>query len=70
MGVPFDTVYQEGAHRLRTKDPGGAQVLGLAPAQGGFAELVFPERGAYPVVDHTMRRAEAGAHGLFEVTGR
>ncbi|MGV9325094.1 multicopper oxidase domain-containing protein [Streptosporangium sandarakinum] len=70
VGVPFDTVYQEGAYRLRAEDPGGAQVLGLAPAQGGFAELVFPERGTYPVVDHTMRQAEAGAHGLFQVTGR
>ncbi|MET8388306.1 multicopper oxidase domain-containing protein [Streptosporangium canum] len=70
VGAPFDTVYQEGAYRLRAQDPGGAQVLDLAPAQGGFAELVFPERGTYPVVDHTMRQAEAGAHGLFKVTGQ
>ncbi|MEV4186867.1 nitrite reductase, partial [Streptosporangium canum] len=70
VGAPFDTVYQEGAYRLRARDPGGAQVLDLAPAQGGFAELVFPERGTYPVVDHTMRQAEAGAHGLFKVTGQ
>ncbi|MGW7484336.1 multicopper oxidase domain-containing protein [Nonomuraea muscovyensis] len=68
VGAPFDTVYQEGAYRLRTQDPGGAQVLDLAPAQGGFAELVFPEPGTYPVVDHTMRQAEAGAHGLFKVS--
>jgi nitrite reductase (NO-forming) len=68
VGAPFDTVYQEGAYRLRTQDPGGAQVLGLAPPQGGFAELVFPEPGTYPVVDHTMRQAEAGAHGLFKVS--
>ncbi|MEV4399789.1 multicopper oxidase domain-containing protein [Nonomuraea sp. NPDC049607] len=45
----------------------GAQALDLAPAQGGFAELVFPEAGTYPIVDHTMRQAEAGAHGLFKV---
>ncbi|MFC4062635.1 multicopper oxidase domain-containing protein [Planomonospora corallina] len=68
VGAPFDTVYKEGSYRLRSGDAGGAQVLDLAPAQGGFAELVFPEPGTYPVVDHTMRHAEAGAHGLFTVT--
>ncbi|TMR90703.1 nitrite reductase [Nonomuraea basaltis] len=68
VGAPFDTVYKEGAYQLRAQDPGGAQVLDLAPAQGGFAELVFPEPGTYPVVDHTMRQAEAGAHGLFKVS--
>ncbi|MEU6790326.1 multicopper oxidase domain-containing protein [Nonomuraea wenchangensis] len=68
VGAPFDTVYKEGAYVLRSGDPGGAQTLDLAPAQGGFAELVFPEPGRYPVVDHTMRQAEAGAHGLFEVS--
>ncbi|MFG1947155.1 multicopper oxidase domain-containing protein [Nonomuraea sp. NPDC048826] len=70
VGAPFDTVYKEGAYRLRAADAGGAQVLDLAPAQGGFAELVFPEPGTYPVVDHTMRQAEGGAHGLFEVGAR
>ncbi len=70
VGAPFDTVYAEGAYRLRAGDPGGAQVLDLAPAQGGFAELVFPEAGTYPVVDHTMRQAEGGAHGLFRVGAR
>ncbi|MGP3915994.1 multicopper oxidase domain-containing protein [Nonomuraea sp. 10N515B] len=68
VGAPFDTVYKEGAYLLRADDPGGAQVLDLAPAQGGFAELAFPEPGTYPVVDHTMRRAEAGAHGQFKVS--
>lgn len=68
VGAPFDTVYKEGAYRLRKDDAGGAQALDLAPSQGGFAELVFREPGTYPVVDHTMRHAEAGAHGLFRVT--
>ncbi|WP_260477660.1 multicopper oxidase domain-containing protein [Nonomuraea sp. WAC 01424] len=70
VGAPFDTVYKEGAYRLRTRDAGGAQALDLAPAQGGFAELVFPEAGTYPIVDHTMRQAEAGAHGVFKVGAR
>ncbi|MEV0590745.1 multicopper oxidase domain-containing protein [Nonomuraea cavernae] len=68
VGAPFDTVYKEGAYLLREGDPGGAQVLDLAPAQGGFAELVFPETGHYPFVDHHMRRAETGASGIFEVS--
>ncbi|SDQ79729.1 multicopper oxidase domain-containing protein [Thermostaphylospora chromogena] len=70
VGAPFDTVYKEGAYTLRREEPGGAQVLDLAPAQGGFAELVFPEAGHYPLVDHDMHRAEAGAHGMFEVSAR
>ena len=53
---------------MRESDPGGVQVLDLA--QGGFAELVFPEPGMSPVVDHTMRQAEGGAHGLFRVGAR
>ncbi|SEL87095.1 multicopper oxidase domain-containing protein [Nonomuraea pusilla] len=82
VGGQFDTVYKEGAYLLRRghpgggkdgsgggKDgPGGSQVLDLAPAQGGFVELVFPEAGHYPFVDHAMPRAEAGAHGVFEVS--
>ncbi|MFP8939989.1 multicopper oxidase domain-containing protein [Streptomyces fenghuangensis] len=67
VGAVFDSVYREGVHRLRPEDPGGSQVLGLAPAQGGFVEAVFPEAGRYPFVDHDMRRAEAGAHGVVEV---
>ncbi len=67
VGVPYDTVYKEGAYMLRKGDPGGAQALDLAPAQGGFVELRFPEPGTYPIVDHDMRHAEAGAHGVFRV---
>ncbi|RFU42414.1 nitrite reductase [Actinomadura logoneensis] len=69
VGTVFDTVYKEGAYLLRPDQPGGAQALDLAPAQGGFVETVFPEAGHYAFVDHDMRRAEAGAHGMVEVTG-
>jgi nitrite reductase (NO-forming) len=68
VGAPFDTVYKEGAYLLRPGDHGGAQVLDLAPAQGGFAETVFPEPGHYPFVDHDMSHGESGAHGIVEVT--
>ena len=67
VGGQFDTTYSEGVRLLR-RGPGGAQSLGLQPAQGGFVELSFPEPGDYPFVSHVMIDAERGAHGLFRVT--
>ena len=67
VGGQFDTVYAEGASLLRRGD-GGSQALALAPAQGGFVELTFPEAGRYPFVSHVMVDAERGAHGLVDVT--
>jgi len=73
VGGQFDTVYREGTYDLRAQPgqrdhPGGAQVLGLTPAQGGFVELTFPEAGHYPFVTHAMIDAERGAHGFVHVT--
>lgn len=69
VGGQFDTVYREGAWLLRPADgSGGAQVLDLGPAQGGFVELSFTEPGHYPFVDHDMRHGENGAHGLITVS--
>jgi nitrite reductase (NO-forming) len=70
VGAQFDTVYAEGRYQLRPADPGGAQVLALGPAAGGFVETVFPEPGHYPFVSHAMVDAERGARGIVEVTGR
>ncbi len=75
VGGQFDTVYAEGRYLLRAAPggpdaPGGSQVLALAPAQGGFVELTFPEAGHYPLVSHLMVDAERGAHGIVEVTAR
>jgi nitrite reductase (NO-forming) len=73
VGGQFDTVYSEGAYLLRPGDggsqAGGSQSLALAPAQGGFVELTFPEAGHYPFVSHVMVDAERGAYGTFEVSG-
>lgn len=69
VGGQFDTVWSEGAYLLR-RGQGGSQSLALAPSQGGFVELEFPEPGRYPFVSHVMVDAERGAHGIFEVTGR
>ncbi|MFD8307762.1 multicopper oxidase domain-containing protein, partial [Streptomyces sp. NPDC059690] len=69
VGGQFDTVFREGAYDLRRGGPqsGGAQVLDLAPASGGFVELSFPQAGDYPFVTHIMSDAERGAHGVFRV---
>jgi nitrite reductase (NO-forming) len=66
VGGQFDTVYAEGSYLLRPGE-GGSQALALAPAQGGFVELSFPEAGHYPFVTHAMVDAERGAHGIVEV---
>ncbi|MGO3325757.1 multicopper oxidase domain-containing protein [Gordonia sp. (in: high G+C Gram-positive bacteria)] len=69
VGGQFDTVFKEGAYLLRpgNAESGGSQVLDLAPAQGGFVELTFPEAGRYPFVTHAMADAEKGAHGIVVV---
>ncbi|HSO69003.1 MAG TPA: multicopper oxidase domain-containing protein [Arachnia sp.] len=74
VGGQFDTVYREGGYLLKDGvdafggTGGGAQALALAPAEGGFVELEFPEPGRYPVVSHVMVDAERGAHGIVEVS--
>lgn len=73
VGGQFDTVYKEGAYLLKNgvdafgDKSGGSQTLDLAPSQGGFVELTFPEAGHYPFVSHVMTDAEKGAHGIFGV---
>ncbi|TQL04276.1 multicopper oxidase domain-containing protein [Cellulomonas sp. SLBN-39] len=71
VGAQFDTVYREGDWTLRdggSTGTGGAQVLALGAAEGGFVELTFPEAGTYPFVTHVMGDAERGALGRFLVT--
>lgn len=69
IGGQFDTVWAEGAYLLNRSATTGSQALALAPAQGGFVELQFPEAGHYPFVSHYMIDAERGAHGIFDVSG-
>lgn len=68
VGAQFDTVWAEGGYLLRPGHHGGSQALALAPSQGGFVELTFPEPGTYPFLSHVMVDAERGAHGAFSVT--
>ncbi|WP_156982019.1 multicopper oxidase domain-containing protein [Boudabousia tangfeifanii] len=74
VGGQFDTVYAEGAWRLKDgKDAfghegNGSQVLPLAPAEGGFVEMTFPQPGHYTFVTHAMAHAEKGEKGQIVVT--
>ncbi|MDO4259476.1 MAG: multicopper oxidase domain-containing protein [Actinomycetaceae bacterium] len=66
VGTQFDTVWNEGDFTLRKGGPsgkGGAQVLPLLAAQGGFVEFTLVEPGTYTFVNHRMSMAEAGAMG-------
>ncbi|TFC06504.1 copper oxidase [Cryobacterium adonitolivorans] len=70
VGGQFSTVFKEGDYSLKdggSTGTGGAQVLDLAAAQGGFVELSFSQAGHYPFVSHTMSDAEKGARGVIEV---
>jgi nitrite reductase (NO-forming) len=70
VGGQFSTVWSEGRYLLDGSDSSaGSQALALAPAQGGFVELTFPQAGSYPFVSHYMVDAERGAHGVFKVAG-
>ncbi|GAB3030065.1 multicopper oxidase [Nocardioides flavus (ex Wang et al. 2016)] len=74
VGGQFDTVWSEGAWQLGGRSgpsrTGGAQVLPLLPAQGGFVEMVLDEPGDYPFVSHVMVDAERGARGVLRVRER
>lgn len=67
VGTVFDTVYKEGTYLLQPDDRrGGSQVLDLQPAQGGFVEMSFAEKGLYPIVTHKFANPGKGALGLFQ----
>lgn len=67
IGTIFDTVYKEGAYRLRPDGgSGGSQALDLQPAQGGFVEFTFDEPGLYPFVTHKFANPGKGALGMFQ----
>ncbi|WP_124053929.1 multicopper oxidase domain-containing protein [Arcanobacterium ihumii] len=81
VGGQFDTTWTEGTYLIRkgvgafdkatlgatAPNTGGAQVLPLLAAQGGFAELSFAEPGHYTAVNHVMSLAERGARAVIHV---
>ncbi len=67
VGTIFDTTFKEGTYLLQPDvRNGGAQVLDLQPAQGGFVEFSFAEAGLYPIVTHKFANVGKGALGLFQ----
>jgi nitrite reductase (NO-forming) len=63
----YATQYKEGRYLLQPgPDQGGAGVLDLQPAQGGFVEFSFDEPGLYPIVTHKFANVAKGALGLFQ----
>jgi nitrite reductase (NO-forming) len=67
IGTIFDTVYKEGHYELRPDaQHGGSQALDLQPAQGGFVEFSFAERGHYPFLTHKLATGSQGALGAFQ----
>lgn len=69
VGTIFDTVWKEGAYRLRpgNAERGGSQTLDLQPTQGGFVEFTLPDAGTYPFLTHKMMNMSRGALGIFQV---
>lgn len=69
VGTIFDTVWKDGAYRVRkgNAEKGGAQVLDLQPTQGGFVEFTLPDAGTYPFLGHKMKNMAVGGVGVFQV---
>ena len=65
IGAIFAAVYPDGdaGHALT-----GVSTYPIAPGQGVVFDLIFPEPGRYPIVDHSMRNMGLGASGLIDVT--
>lgn len=65
IGAICAAVYPDGdaAHALT-----GVSTYPIAPGQGVVFDLIFPEPGKYPFVDHSMRNMGLGAAGLIEVS--
>lgn len=81
VGTQFDTVWTEGTYLLRNgvgrgepqrqevlPSSGGAQVMPLLAAQGGFVEFTPLEAGTYTFVNHIMSLAEKGQRGKIVVS--
>ena len=65
IGAIFASVYTDGdaAHALT-----GVSTYSVAPGQGVIFDLVIPQPGQYPFVDHSMRNMMIGAAGVLDVT--
>jgi nitrite reductase (NO-forming) len=67
IGTVFDTVRKEGVLLSRNNlGNWGSQAMDLAPAQGGYVELVPAEDGMYPIVTHAFNFVSRGALGMLQ----
>jgi nitrite reductase (NO-forming) len=66
IGAIFDKVYPDGdpAHALS-----GVSTYTVGPGAGAIFDLVLPEAGEYPFVDHDMAHASKGAIGVLDARG-
>ncbi|MCD6681321.1 MAG: multicopper oxidase domain-containing protein [Burkholderiaceae bacterium] len=64
IGAMLDTVYPDGdpAHALT-----GVSSYSVGPGAGAIFDLVIPEAGHYPFVDHSFAHLMIGAQGVLEV---
>jgi nitrite reductase (NO-forming) len=64
IGAIFSAVYPDGdpEHALS-----GVSVYPVAPGQGVIFDLIIPQSGRYPFVDHSMRDMQIGAVGTLNV---
>lgn len=66
IGAIFDKVYTD-ADTARAQS--GVSTYSVGPGAGAIFDLVIPEPGKYPFVDHDMAHASLGAIGVLEVRG-
>jgi nitrite reductase (NO-forming) len=66
IGAIFDDVYPDGdaAHALT-----GVSTYTVGPGAGSVFDLVIPEPGHYPFVDHSFAHLMIGAVGVLDVQG-
>lgn len=62
IGTIFDKVWLDGNPKNELV---GMQAVYLGPASGAIVEYVLPEKGSYPIVDHSFADAEMGASGAI-----
>jgi nitrite reductase (NO-forming) len=64
IGAMFSAVYPDGdaAHALT-----GVSTYLVAPGQGVVFDLIIPQGGTYPFVDHSLRNQLIGAIGVLDV---
>jgi nitrite reductase (NO-forming) len=64
IGAIFDRVYPDGdpAHALA-----GVSTHSVGPGAGAIFDLVIPQAGRYPFVDHSFAHLMIGAQGVLEV---